>query len=216
MPPREAGWKSVVNFSFFLCVATCRLRSSTCDRLSRFCARHGCRRSAFPWPPRFAPPAPWQIAPRCSSASQLPWRSRTSHARASSATVPHLPAADHGPLLPAGQTRDLPVPVQRASAHARFHDRAGPGWCSRWRSSPSCFPPSQRRQRPNYESFEAQWLPALFLQTLRRHPCGRRLTARSRCGSLYSFIVFDLDRLLLLAGLPAHCERTLTLASACC
>src|SRR2546423_808476 len=35
----------------------------------------------FPRPPPLAPPTPRRIAPRCSSASQLLWRSLTSHAR---------------------------------------------------------------------------------------------------------------------------------------
>src|SRR4029077_4886013 len=50
-----------------------------------------------PWSPPFAPPAPQRIAPLCSSASQLLWRSATSRARASSAKAPHLPDADHPP-----------------------------------------------------------------------------------------------------------------------
>src|SRR5580700_10241492 len=44
--------------------------------------------------------------------------------RASSATAPRLPDADRGGFA-AGQTRDLPVPVQRASTHARVSDHAG-------------------------------------------------------------------------------------------
>ena len=32
-------WKSEVNRSFFRCLATCRMRSSACDTLSRSCAR---------------------------------------------------------------------------------------------------------------------------------------------------------------------------------
>jgi hypothetical protein len=47
-----------------------------------------------PWSPPLAPPAPQRIAPLCSPASQLLWRSPTSHARASSATAPRLPDAD--------------------------------------------------------------------------------------------------------------------------
>src|SRR5215831_9187725 len=59
--------------------------------------------SHSPWSPPFAPLAPLQLpppriapqgAPLCSPASQLLWRSPTSHARASSATAPHLPDAD--------------------------------------------------------------------------------------------------------------------------
>jgi hypothetical protein len=77
-----------------------------------------------PWSPSLAPPAPPRLAPLCSSASQLLRRSQTSRIRASPATAPRLSDAD--PRCPsAGQTRDLPVPVQRASAHARVFDHAG-------------------------------------------------------------------------------------------
>src|SRR5208282_1428953 len=76
--------------------------------------------------PSLAPPTPQRIAPPCSSASRLLRRSQTSRVRASSATTPRLPDADlRHPS--AGQTRDLPVPVQRASAHASFFDHAGLG-----------------------------------------------------------------------------------------
>ena len=60
-----------------------------------------------PWSPPFAPLAPQRIAPRCSPASQLLWRSPTSRARASSATAPRLPDADQN-IFVAGQTRDIP------------------------------------------------------------------------------------------------------------
>ena len=50
--------------------------------------------SRSPWPPPFAPPPPLPVARPCSAASLLLWRSLTSHARASSASVPHLPDAD--------------------------------------------------------------------------------------------------------------------------
>jgi hypothetical protein len=33
--PTLMWWKSVVNFSFFLCFAACRMRPSACDTLSR-------------------------------------------------------------------------------------------------------------------------------------------------------------------------------------
>src|SRR6266704_3011663 len=48
------------------------------------------------WPPPLAPPAPQRIALPCSPASQLLRRGLTSHARASSATAPHLPDAGLG------------------------------------------------------------------------------------------------------------------------
>src|SRR5207302_8833184 len=62
--------------------------------------------------------------PLCSSASQLLWPSLTSRDRASPATAPRLPDADRR-RLPNGRSRDLPVPAQGASAHARVFDHAG-------------------------------------------------------------------------------------------
>ena len=60
----------------------------------------------------------------CSRASSLLWRSQTSRVRSSSATAPHLSDAGQ-PRIAAGQTRDLPVPVQGTCVHARFYDHAG-------------------------------------------------------------------------------------------
>jgi hypothetical protein len=74
--------------------------------------------------PPFAPPTPPPVARLCSLASLLLWRGQTSRVRASSATASHLPDADRR-RPSAGRTRDLPVPVQRASAHARVFDHAG-------------------------------------------------------------------------------------------
>src|SRR6266700_3833320 len=44
-------WRSVVNFSFFLCLAACRMRSSACDTVARFCARSVLCWLAFPSAP---------------------------------------------------------------------------------------------------------------------------------------------------------------------
>jgi hypothetical protein len=44
-------WKSAVNFSFFLCLAACRMRSSACDTVSRYCARPVLCWLAFPSAP---------------------------------------------------------------------------------------------------------------------------------------------------------------------
>src|SRR4051794_32456053 len=41
-------WRSAVNLSFFLSLATFRMRSSACSTLTRFCARHVLCWSAFP------------------------------------------------------------------------------------------------------------------------------------------------------------------------
>ena len=44
-------WRSVVNLSFFLCLAACRARSSACDTLSRLCVRCVLCWLAFPLAP---------------------------------------------------------------------------------------------------------------------------------------------------------------------
>jgi hypothetical protein len=159
--------------------------------------------SHSPWPPPLAPPAPRPVARLCSSASQLLWQSLTSRDRASSATAPRLPDTDRR-RLPNGRSRDLPVPVQGASAHARFFDHAGSTRRSRWRACSCCLPHSKQRRHPDlgFRGSMAGLCPPL--PTLRRSPRGRQRTARGRC-SRYSFIVVDLHHLLL-AGLPAHFE----------
>ena len=47
-----------------------------------------------------------------------------------------------------GHARDLPVPVQGASAHARVSDHAGLGRTSRYRVRPCCLPRPIRRRHP--------------------------------------------------------------------
>src|SRR3954471_18826352 len=44
-------WKSAVNLSFFLSLATCRMRSSACDMLARLCVRYVLCWSTFPLVP---------------------------------------------------------------------------------------------------------------------------------------------------------------------
>src|SRR6266508_1571191 len=139
--------------------------------------------SHSPWPLPFAPPAPRRSRPLCSSASQLLWQSLTSRDRASSATAPRLPDADRR-QLPNGRSRDLPVPAQGASAHARFFDHAGSfGPCDD-ASETCCLPRSKRRRHPGigFRGSMAGLCPPL--PTLRRRPRGRQRTARGRCRSL--------------------------------
>jgi hypothetical protein len=65
---------------------------------------------AGPHSPRsapFAPPAPQRMAPPCSPASSLLWRSPTSCLRASPASAPRLPGADHR-IAATGHRQDLP------------------------------------------------------------------------------------------------------------
>src|SRR5215831_10739993 len=81
--------------------------------------------SHSPWSPPFAPLAPLQLpppriapqgAPLCSPASQLLWRSPTSHARASSATAPHLPDADQVGTWPVVRRGISQVPARSVCA----------------------------------------------------------------------------------------------------
>src|SRR6266481_5129313 len=139
--------------------------------------------SHSPWPLPFAPPAPRRSRPLCSSASQLLWQSLTSRGRASSATAPRLPDADRR-QLPNGRSRDLPVPAQGASAHARFFDHAGSFGPCDGASETCCLPHSKRRRHPGigFRGSMAGLCPPL--PTLRRRPRGRQHTARGRCGSL--------------------------------
>src|SRR6516225_6099959 len=60
-----------------------------------------------PWSPPLAPPPPPPGSRLCSVASLLLWRSQTSHDRASAATAPRLPAADHPTRGAYGQPGDL-------------------------------------------------------------------------------------------------------------
>jgi hypothetical protein len=64
-----------------------------------------------PWSLPFAPPTPQRITPLCSPASQLLWQGQTSRARASSASVPHLPDAGRdGSAVPVRhETSQLPM-----------------------------------------------------------------------------------------------------------
>src|SRR5262245_44051249 len=78
-----------------------------------------------PWSPPFAPLPPPQLpppriapqgAPLCSPASQLLWRSPTSHARASSAAAPHLPDADQVGTWPVVRRGISQVPTRSVCA----------------------------------------------------------------------------------------------------
>ena len=155
--------------------------------------------SHSPWPPPFAPPAPQPVARLCSSASQLLWRSSTSHVRSSLAPAPRLPNADQrmrewpdlGP--PGSRSRSFDTcQVLRPRRAARPCDIASGDVAFRLRNSVGT-------RNYQFRGSMAGLCPPL--PTLRRRPCGRQRTARGRCGSLLLHRV-GLHRLLL-AGLPA-------------
>ena len=117
--------------SLFLVTAS-RRRACAWDTAARLCVRTVLCCPAFSLAPPLAPPAPPQLSLPCSPGSSLLRAGPTSPRRASSATASGLP--DAAPAS-AGQGggRDLPVPEQKAYAHARFYDDAGSPGVSRWR-----------------------------------------------------------------------------------
>src|SRR4029453_1667879 len=99
------------------------------------------------------------------------------------ATASGLP--DNLPATTGGEgDGDLPVPVQKASAHARVYDDAGPACVLRYRHTPCCLLWDGKYRHP--ELGLRRSIPRL------RTPCERFATAlagnprtpRGRCGSL--------------------------------
>src|SRR6516162_7447126 len=117
-------WVSEVNCSFLLSLAACRMRSSACDTLSRFCAQHVLCWLAFPSVPALGSTS---SAADCSAlfAGFTATTAEPDFPRPCIIGFGSSPSrcgpAGHDPV---GQTRDLPVPVQGASAHARVFDHA--------------------------------------------------------------------------------------------
>ncbi len=102
-------WKSVVNCSFFLCLAACRMRSSACDTLSRSCARRVLCCSAFPLVPALGSTdsaadgsALFVGFIATMSESDFPCSCIIGFGSSPSRCGP-------GRIVPTGQTRDLPV-----------------------------------------------------------------------------------------------------------
>jgi hypothetical protein len=97
-------------------------------------------------------------------------------AAAESSTAPRLHDAGQ-PNTAAGQTGDLPVPVQGARVHARVLDRAGSAGHLRWRARPFCLPRHGRRQHPVKPTFAARWLAyACLCQRFTSHLDAPRMT----------------------------------------
>ena len=120
-------WKSAVNLSFFLSLAAVRTRSSDWDMRSRPCVR--CMRccSAFPLVPGLGSahsatgrPALFVGFTATMPRVRLLW---IVHRRLRLLAFPLRTTHPEDGL--GGQSRDLPVPVQRASVHARVSDHAG-------------------------------------------------------------------------------------------
>jgi len=172
-----------VNLSFLLCLATCRTRSSAWDTLSRSCARRVLCWLAFPSAPA--------LGSTDSAASRLAlFVGFTATMAGSDFSRPYISGDGSSPshcgptsLCVIGRTRDLPVPEQRASAHARVSDHAGPSGHSRSRARLCCLPRSETRRHPGSHFFRGSMAGLRApLPTLRRHPRGCQRTARGRGG----------------------------------
>ncbi len=117
-------WSNAVNRSFFLALAALRTRSSACDTRARHWVRCVLCWLAFPSAlvlRSVASPA------ACSAAAFLDFFATLTR---SDFLGPFIigygfSPSRCGPVMLAGQPQDLPVPVQGASAHARFSDHAG-------------------------------------------------------------------------------------------
>src|SRR5262245_21650799 len=91
----------------------CRIRSSACDTRAWLWVQYVLCWCAFPLAPALRSTDSAALAPADASAVGflrfVLWRGPTSRVRASSASVPHLPDADHPAHATSdGQTRDLP------------------------------------------------------------------------------------------------------------
>src|SRR5207237_9680253 len=140
----------------------------------------------------------------CSSASQIPVRSLTSHVRSSSATAPRLPDAGQS-----GAPRLARRGISRFPSKELLHmpgSSTTPG-----RSDLAMVRPKRVAFRARNSvgtrrlAFAAQWLAHALPY---RRFIGVLTDANARLGAdvdRYSFIVVDLHHLLL-AGLPAHFE----------
>src|SRR5271163_49602 len=130
--------------ALFLVTAS-RMRACACDTASRLCVRTVVCWSAF----SLVSP----LGSTCSSAA------RAASFAGLTATMGEsdfsgtfivgfgLRPSRRGPRkTPQGQPRDIPVPEQEASLHARFSDDAGPTRLSRSRNGPYCLLQDGKRQ----------------------------------------------------------------------
>ena len=137
-----------------------------------------------PWSRPLAPLAPRRRAPLRSQASLLLWASPTSLVRSSSASASR--PSRRGPCkTPQGRPRDIPVPEQEASAHARVYDDAGPTYVSRSRHRPYRLLQDGKHRRPEVGFRRSMAGLRYPLSTLRFAPRGSPRMTRGRCGSLH-------------------------------
>ena len=104
-----------------------------------------------------------------------------------------------------GRTRDLPVPEQGASAHARVSDHAGPSGHSRRAPVRVAFHDLKRVGTQEPTSFAAQWLAVRSPADASPSPSRVPTHGSGPRWFRYAFLAVDSHHLLL-AGLPAHSD----------
>src|SRR5882762_1648519 len=118
-------WRSAVNLSFFLCLAVCRMRSSACDTRFRHCVRSVLCWLAFPLVPALGSAGSAAV----ETALFVGFPATMAESDFSQPCIIGYGSSPSrcGPITACrlGQPRDLPVPEQRVSAHARVSDHAG-------------------------------------------------------------------------------------------
>ena len=122
-----------MNFSFFLCLATCRTRSSACDTRSRPCVRCVLCQLAFPSAPTLgsadsAAGCPALFSRLLSYYGGVRLLTIVLYHRLRLLASPMRTSAQHvDARCWVGDRETSRFAVQRASAHAKFSDHAGPG-----------------------------------------------------------------------------------------
>ena len=159
------------------------MRACACDTASRLCVR-----AVVCWPAfSLVPP----LGSTCSSAAHAAsFAGLTATMGGSDFSGPFivgfgLRPSRRGPRkTPQGQPRDIPVPEQEASVHARFYDDAGPTRLSRSRNGPYCLLQDGKHRRPEVDFRRSMAGLRYPLSTLRFAPHGSPRMTRGRCGSL--------------------------------
>ena len=197
-----------MNFSFFLCLAACRMRSSACDTVPpTLCPV----RALLPRIPLGLRPRLHRLAPPCSSASQLLWRSLTPPrlciiGYGSSPSRCGL-AAGNAPLVGRGVSR-----VPRTEHACMPGSSTTPGRPSACAGALGHIGLPLHRQRRHLESvFYRGSMVGLHvpLPTLRRNPHGCLRTAPGPMWFAIPSSQWTCTHLLL-AGLPAHLRKNTT------
>ena len=159
------------------------MRACACDTASRLCVRAVVCWSAF----SLIPP----LGSTCSSAARAAsFAGFTATMGESDFSGPFivgfgLRPSRRGPCkTPQGQSRDIPVPEQKASAHARVYDDAGPTYVSRSRHGSYCLLQDGKHRRPEAGFRRSMAGLRCPLSTLRFAPHGSPRMTRGQCGSL--------------------------------